>query len=55
MSLDLYSGALSKFYTRDFDTAQARAAEEMGMEYKLVVSPDGFHPLCIGSDRCETF
>lgn len=36
MSLDLYAGPLATFYTRQFETPQARGAREAGLEYRLV-------------------
>lgn len=36
MSLDLYCGSLSKYYSRQFETPQARVAREKGLEYRLV-------------------
>ena len=36
MSLDIYAGSLAKYYSRDFETPQARFARENGIDYQLV-------------------
>lgn len=40
MSLDLFSGSLARYYSRDFETPQARYARENGLNYKLIYTED---------------
>ena len=40
MSLDLYAGGLSRYYSRQFETPQARFARDQNLDYKLVYSGD---------------
>lgn len=40
MSLDLYSGSLARYYSRDFETPQQRAAREFRFTYQLVYDGD---------------
>lgn len=41
MSIDLYVGTLTRYHSGDWETASARAAREMGMQYRIVrTDPD---------------
>tara|TARA_R110000744_G_scaffold351533_1_gene457370 strand:- start:1169 stop:1945 length:777 start_codon:yes stop_codon:yes gene_type:complete len=57
VSLDLYCGSLSKFYSRDFETPQAKFARENGFEYQLVYEGepiDWFNPV-EARDKADAF
>jgi len=41
MGLDLYSGSLSKFYAREYETPQARFAKENNLPHQTLYAEGG--------------